>query len=223
MALARLKLFKSNTYLAIDPSWAGADDNNDVYSEILKIASTHVEKWCARRLIRQTYTDELYTGNDSNKLYLNEWPVVEIISVKLWDGSDSYDVETSTYYALIQQRDEDPGYIYYPALGQESNGSWSGWESDYANGIKITYTAGYSDTGWKTKDVTDAFGVPADLEHATCLIAYKIWKDSAEGGGRFGLASMAKGDASMGLIESVVRAFPAEVKMILHTYRRLSI
>lgn len=132
-ALARLSLLKSAAFLN---ELTTTFDNELKF--ILEDVTDFVELYCGRILESTTYTDELYTGDDTDVLFLKAWPVTTLSTVKLWDGSSTYATETATYYALINQR-----YIQYPALGQDSVATWSKWQSSYRNGIKVTYTAGY--------------------------------------------------------------------------------
>ena len=132
-SLCRLSVLKSALFLDISVTTFDAS-----MQFLLQEISRLVETYLGRTLEQTTYTDEMYTGNNSDGLFLNNWPVTTLSAVKLWDGSSTYATETATYYTLINQR-----WIQYPGLGQESLATWSKWESTYRNGIKITYTAGY--------------------------------------------------------------------------------
>ena len=132
-ALARLSILKSSLFLK-----ETVTTYDDSFKFLLRRVTDFIEVYTGRVLDSATFTEELYTGDDTDVLFLRNWPVSTLTTVALWDGDDSWDAETASYYLLCNQR-----YIQYPALGQESNASWSNWQSNYRNGIKITYTAGY--------------------------------------------------------------------------------
>jgi len=211
-ALARLTLLKSA---------AMEKESSSTYDDELKaclIAASRVaDSFCNRSFEAETYEDETYTGNDTSRLFLRNTPVIAVESVKLWDGVDSYDTETAPYYRLI-----DDMYLQYPDLGQEASASWSCWISDYENGIKVTYTAGYATSNWETAAVADSFGVPSDLEMAVARMAMQLWKDGKKGGIRFGLTSVAQGGDSLA-IDRYIQGLPEDVKMTLNQYRRVNI
>lgn len=211
--LARLSMLKDKMYLNLTEETYDAE-----LRAIILTASQIANTMTGRTLQLTTYDEELYTGNDSGQLYPENYPVVEVEAVKLWDGSSAYVTETSTYYVLVKSR-----YIQYPALGQETNATWSCWYSAYTNGIKLTYAAGYATTDWDALGISDSFGVPADLEHAVLLIAMKIWKDGASGGSRFGLSSISKMGDSIGVaVDKFIQGVPVEARMILDQYRAVT-
>ncbi|KPL08309.1 hypothetical protein AMJ86_01135 [bacterium SM23_57] len=212
MALARLKLLKSPSFLN-----ESSNEWDDDFTHTLEAATAIACKFTGRALEKTTYQNELYTGNNTSRLFLREYPVQTIIAVELWNGLDDYDEETSTYYALINKR-----YIQYPALGQESNAAWSKWLSTYENGIRISYVAGYDSTGWASKGVDVAFGIEADLEYAVCSLAQLVWMDGKKGGARRGVQSASVGFENL-VVEKYVAGLPADVQRILHTYRRLNV
>jgi len=218
-ALARLSLLKSTAFLAL--TGTKFDDQLKV---LLESASLTAARFCGRWDEKKSrssfdlnnYEDEVYTGDGTTILYLKNFPAIKIIEVKLWDGVDSFDVEADTLYELVDNR-----YIQYPALGQTADATWAGWSASYKNGIKITYTAGYSSIDWDTKAVTDAFGVPHDLEYAVASIAHLAWMAGKEGGGRRGVTNINVG--AQGLTKEVFQAgaLPKDVEGILNKYIKL--
>lgn len=220
-ALARLSLLKSTAFLALTST-----KFDDVLKPLLGAASFTAARFCNRWDEKESrssfdlnnYEDEQYTGDGTTVLYLKNYPAVKIIEVKLWDGTDSFDVETDTLYELVDNR-----YIQYPALGKEANATYPGWLTWPKNGIKITYTAGYSSIGWDIKAVTDAFGVPPDLEYAVATIAQLTWLAGKEGGGRRGITNINVG--AQGLTKEVFQsgALPKDIEGILNKYVRLVI
>lgn len=207
MALGRLALLKSSALLNI----SGTTYDNEL-KLLLEAVTEYVHTTaCGRVLESATYTDELYSGDGSNSLYLNEWPVTTLSAVKIWDGS-AYTAETVGYFATI-----DGMRLHYPALGQEANATYGRFPLG-VNNIKVTYTAGYATTNWDSAAITASFAVPRGLEYAVCKIAALWWQDRKDGG-RLGLRSATKG--SEGLItEMFVAGLPADIERQLAQYRR---
>lgn len=135
-ALGRLSLLKSYPFLN-----ETASTYDDAFKYLLRQVTDFVNVYTGRALESATYTEQLYTGDNTDVLFLRNWPVTALTTVALWDGDDSWDTETASYYLLCEDR-----YIQYPALGQSSSATWSNWQSSYRNGIKITYTAGYANS-----------------------------------------------------------------------------
>lgn len=88
--------------------------------------STLVEQFLGRNLIEATYTDALLDGPGSEFLHLPEWPVDSESLVITEDDT----LLTSAQYLLYGPR----GYV------RRVGGAWT----DSAQGIKITYKAGYT-------------------------------------------------------------------------------
>ena len=216
MALARLSMLKSGSFLN-----ESADTFDNDYKSLLEAASNWVARYCGRwdeennvnAFENNTYANERHTGDDTNKLFLNHLPINSVAEVRLWDGVDSFDVESSDYYEVINKT-----YIYYPKLGESSGATWANWKSTYANGIKVTYNAGYIVDGWSAKAITDEFGVPQDLEYAVASIAHVMRKLGAKSGGRRGVSSMTVGPDAMA-IEKFVQGLPEDALLILKNYK----
>lgn len=212
MALARLTLLKDN--LLLNEPTDGFDDS---LKAALEVATAQAETFTNRTLEKTVYTDEFYTGDGEKVLYLLQWPVTALTDVKIWDGTDSFDSETSTYYELINER-----YIYYPKLGQDANATYGAWPSGTLNNLKITYTAGYDTAGWDTKAITVAFPIPEDLEYAVAKMAALLWLEGKQSEARLGVQSLSRGAESV-TIERFVKGIPPEVKDVLMHYRRLTL
>lgn len=214
MALARLSLLKSGGLLGI-----GNTDFDNVLKALLMSATKIAETYTGRQLESATVT-EYHTGDGGSRLYPRQYPITSVTSVSFWDGTDSYDAETSTYYTLVDSR-----YIQYPALGQSSSATFGNWTSTYENGIELVYVAGYVTTDWDTEAITTDFntspGVPADLEMAVARIAAIMWKDGTDSGeSRLGVNTMTRPGGDM-ITETFERGIPRDVRLILDQYRRL--
>ena len=222
MALARLKFLKGAQLLNISSTTYDTQ-----LKALLSAVSAFVDRYCrvvnddgTGSLEKTTYTSEYYTGDETKKLFLRNFPVSSIASVFIWDGSDSYDQENSGHYALFDKR-----YIYFPALGQEGNSTWGAWPC-YPNGIKVSYVAGYDTTNWDTADVPvgtgQTFAVPADLEYAVAVLAALAWQKGRQDLGLLGKTGLSVGPQSLS-IESYEQGMPPDVKAILMNYKRANI
>jgi len=174
MALARLSLLKAPQFL----NETAVTFDND-FKKLLETCSEIADQYTNRNLIRATYTDEVYTGDDTNMLFVNNWPVTTLTTVKIFDGADSFDTETATNYTLINNR-----WIQFPALGKEGSASFGRWPrlENQPGNIQLTYTGGYDDSDWDTEAITTGFNVfpgpPADLEYAIAAMALELWQKS---------------------------------------------
>jgi hypothetical protein len=211
MALARLSLLKSQALLN-----ESVTKYDQAFAALLVSASLVAHRFTARKLESGSY-QEYYTGKNALKLYLNEYPVLAVNEVKLWDGVDSYDVENAAYYQLIDKR-----YLQYPRLGQESTATWSYWKACYLNGIWVSYIAGYITNNWNSAGLAQDFGVPYDLEYAVAKLAALMWKDGMVGGPRLGVTTLAVGGESMG-VEKYLTSLPHDIQMVFTHHRRIDI
>ena len=213
MALARLSLLKSTSFLNITSS-----DYDDELKNLLTTATADADNFCNRTFEQTTYTNKLFTRNKSrrndNKFLLPESPVSSITSMSFWDTSDEqYEVENADYYLLV-----DELWIQYPKLGEESNASYSIFPHG-VNYIKITYIAGYDTTDWYSLEITEAFEVPNDLEYAVCLMAAVKWLAGREERMSIGLLNAGIGDENVAY-EKYQKGIPKESEEILKNYRK---
>lgn len=199
VALARRSLLKSAALLN-DSTTA----NDAVYSAVLLAATGLACDICGRILPKTIYTDELYRGNRTDKLWLTQFPVTAVSAVKIWDGAN-YTVEDSAHYELVSISENGARigrFLRYPVPGDMTS-TYPYWPGDYrpmASGygaggfgglssmsaayipeynIKVSYTAGYDCTGWDSLDIDDAFAVPSSLEWVILQIAAWLIKRSA--------------------------------------------
>lgn len=215
VALARLSLLKSDAFLNI------TDSNSDNVLKALLIAATqYANRFTNRTLESTAYTDQYHDGKGSTYLWLREYPVSTLTTVKIFDGT-AYTTESSTYYELLDSR-----YIHYPKLTQQSNGTYSCFPVG-KNNVAITYTAGYVTTNWDTEAITtdfsDSGGVPQDLELAVAsLAAYEFRRRGASG-----IASESYGPAAQSFFspDSLMETggLPAEVAQTLRHYVKHSL
>jgi uncharacterized phiE125 gp8 family phage protein len=209
MALARLSQLKSDLLLN-----ESASTYDDALKALLTAASTFANKYCHRILESATYTDERYTGDGTKYLYPEQYPVTTFTSAKIWDGTtETYVAETASYFEVLDQRK-----IKYPKLESESDSEYTYWPTT-ADGIKLTYVAGYSTTSWDTAAITASFGVPADLEYAVAYLAALWWMESKQSAGRLGITGINVGAESL-VIERYEKGVPPVVAQTLNRYKK---
>ncbi len=211
-SLARLSLLKSKAFLLITST-----DIDDELIRLLEGTTDLVNQLTSRQLVRTQYTWERYTGDNSDTLYLRQWPVSVVVTIKVWDGTDSFDVLDETHYEVIDER-----YVQYPKLGQRTNAIYSGWLSSYKNGIQVTYMAGYNTTGSEVLNMLDSFPVPSALEYAVTKLAALAWTLGKKGGSRLGLLSLAHGGTSIA-VDKYEQGIPKDVMDVIMSYTRLEL
>ena len=159
-ALISLASFKAG-YRTID------DDGKDqTIAQVITGVSGMISNWCGRRFMRATSTDELYSGDGSDRLYLNQWPISAVASIYV-DGNHKWAAST----LLTEDDDSTTGDYRFettePGWGCVYRLYGSAWPRGVQN-IKVTYTAGYATTA------------PDAIE----LAAFKLtarWFDIADG------------------------------------------
>jgi len=129
---------------------------DNLLTRYINQATDMIERFCnGRRFKQTTYTDEEYSGSETQYLDLKNYPVSSITKLERrtssdYSVSDFDDIDTSDYI-LNQANENDYGQIYYPA--------------GFLNGIRnyrVTYVAGYS-------------AIPNDLEEACGkLVSYLL-------------------------------------------------
>src|SRR4030043_1193607 len=106
-ALGRLDVLKSWSFLNLSSSEFDAELN-----DLLWAATMIACRYTDRILYKFRHIEEIYSGDGSKYLYLNQWPVASVELVKIWDNDDSYDDESADYYSLRKGR-----YLYYAVEG----------------------------------------------------------------------------------------------------------
>lgn len=114
---------------------------------LIKVASGQISGECGRNFGVQTYTSELYDGDDSNLLALRHSPVVKITAVAI-DGESIPVGEVKVYENFLKL---DEGVEYNPRLRSTSRLFPRGSQN-----VSVSYEAGYAT-------------VPAEISHACIL------------------------------------------------------
>lgn len=157
--LASMAELNSFTALALTDS--------DTANTLINSASDFIERHTKRVLKSATYTSEKYDGNGSYYLYLRQWPITAISSVKRWDTVSN--ASAATYV-------ENTDYLYDGTKG------WLYLREGFQIGVQnyqVTYTGGYTI-------------IPYDVRQACAM--YAEWQYTMRG--KTGLSSERIGDYS---------------------------
>ena len=118
---------------------------------LIPAVQASLERYCGRVFEEATYTDEKYSGNGEQSLWLKNTPVTAVSAVKTVDSDDT----TTTL---------DSGDYRFTAEGQlfrfdaDSNAAWDGvdsgvsfgrtrsvvWSDAAPDNVQVTYTGGFS-------------------------------------------------------------------------------
>ncbi|MFC4768738.1 head-tail connector protein [Effusibacillus consociatus] len=121
-ANALTDLASTKSYLDIDTTDTSKDS---IIEFLINAASEAIEKYCRRKMKQATYTDEEYDGTGSQNLYLKQYPISSITSIKIDDV-----VVAATEY---KTRKESGIVVRMNAM----------WDKGILN-LKVTYQAGYA-------------------------------------------------------------------------------
>ena len=145
-----------------------------------------------RRTLYETAHTEYQDGNDTDGLFLENWPVSAVTSVNV-DGLRDFGTDTL----------EDSGdYFTNTELGIVYHNSGS-WPAGHAN-IKVVYTAGYT-----------ADTVPADLQRVVLELASIAWQKRKNK--NHDVSSESGGDKSRTYF---TEPYPPHIEEIIAGYRR---
>ena len=158
MTTTELQTFLNST---ISSKVTGITDA-DYRQTLVNLASDMIEKYCDRIFIKAAYTEEAYSGNNNEYLYLNEYPIDTAADFYLyhWDiisNSSLYTFTVNTEYSITNATH---GEIYKSSKFMKGVGNY-----------RVTYTAGY----------TQAL-VPYDLKIACAQIAGIYYNTAGSGG-----------------------------------------
>jgi hypothetical protein len=122
----------------------------------INIFSQRIENYLKRKLYTRTITDERYAGSNRSKLYLNNYPITSITSVKQDDetiSSSDYELESSDYSAYLYNE-----YLWkaHGAVRGISNALVDKYED-----IEVTYI-----TGYVLPPTATGITLPPDIEEA---------------------------------------------------------
>lgn len=213
-AIGRLSALKAFINIS-----ASADDA--FLKNCLRSSTQAFETECARKFILQDFTAESYTAQrDQRRLYLANWPVLALTEVKYGDT-----VQSATSYTLLSAAD-NPYLIRvtgnFDIPGQSVDAPAFPQGDGY---IKLTYQAGYDNSGWASLGLEvasgDSFNVPNDIETAIIEYAAVLWYNSRKSGAaRLGIASSNRG-VEGAAYERYETGYPSTFRAAINKYRRL--
>lgn len=143
-----------------------------VMGSIINSTTDFIERYIGRRVMKTTYTNEMYDTEEAETLNLKQFPIVAGTTVILQRrtsalNEDDWETVDSEYY-----------HIEYPSGMLIGAGGVVFFTTRH--GYRVTYTAGYDFDNAATF-LADTEG--GDLELATWMLASAIWNRRAGGGG----------------------------------------
>jgi hypothetical protein len=172
---------------------------------IIDVATDFIEKFCDRRFLETTYTNEVYDGHGSRQLLLKNYPINTRNAFQL-DERDT-PMNVSQWSSV----DTDLYHIDYLAgLLELIDMKFS----EYPRHYQVTYTAGYEFDNTTPGATLESLGI-GDLEFACWQIVSNIFKNT---GSQTGIDSESIGNYSVSYGQYYL--LDPEVKMILNKYKR---
>ena len=179
----------------------GVDDRDDKLTKFCLVTSTlSIEQYCRRKLLSKTINQVFKDWRDLT-LFLNEFPVREIIAVSVIYSSKEHEIIEPDFYNL-EPLDEMVNIPYLVNLSPAIN-RMRGIDT-----MKVIYKAGYFYDD-----------VPKDLSAACLELA--AWNMNRYKGRRVGMTGNVRGNGKEG--EHFELAMPENVKLLLEPYRRKTI
>jgi uncharacterized phiE125 gp8 family phage protein len=178
----------------------GIDDRDDKLSRFCLVTSTHtIEQHCKRRLCEKTHHQSFSDWSDLT-LYLNEYPVTEILMVSsLYFNKELEVIEPEFYH--IELADELENIPYQISLSPSLR------RLHAVTALKVIYKAGYNGAA-----------VPADLKSACLELA--AWNFNRYKSRKIGVINNEKSTSNNVGFEM---SLPENVKSLLEPYRRKTI
>lgn len=169
------------------------NDQDTKLSFIISSVSSLIKAYIGQGLTEyynDPYTEDIYTPYDTDVLYLNAWPIKEIVSVEEAEGGWMGGLDSTIHYPMIFNSD----YTF-----NANNGTINRLGQNWSRNIRVSYTYGYED-------------VPEVIKHAAIeLTSYYMneeWKPtrSMQGTTMVGPAPEAGG-------------IPKHIQIMLDTYK----
>jgi len=159
---------RAKTFLDISGT---ADD--DLIDRLINAVTDFVERFCDRRFKQTDYSNEVYDGNGTNRLFLRQYPVVSGKTFTLerrdsYYNEDSWSTIDSEHYFVK----EDEGIIIYVG-GIVSEGAVFVKAPQH---YRVTYTAGYNFDNKTPGNTLEDVGI-GDLEVAVWKLIGKLYNN----------------------------------------------
>jgi len=172
---------------------------------IIDVVTDFIEKFCDRRFLETTYTDEEYDGLGSTQLLLRQYPVNTRNAFTLSQrDTPMNEAQWSTVDTNMYHIDYNAGLI--ELVGYKF--------SEYPKHYKVTYTAGYAFDNTTPGATLESLGI-GDLEYACWQLISNIFKNA---GSQSGIDSESIGNYSVSY--GAYYLLDPEVKMIITKYKR---
>jgi uncharacterized phiE125 gp8 family phage protein len=191
-------LSRAKAFLSIS-----GDSKDTVLTMLINQATGSIETFCKRRLLRQTYTNEIYDGTGSDTIVLRNFPVTAVAKLEVnvsGDASQSWEeIDTNLYVSY------EDGRIVTGGCFKEGPKLY-----------RVTYTAGYL-IDFSQENVPASHNLPTEIEYA-CLkmVGAMLNTRSSEG-----LDSVKTGDLSMSFRAEIDK--DKELQNILGQYQGITV
>lgn len=193
--VARFKAFIKKTDVADDT----------LLERIIDIATDIIERYCDRRFLETTYTDEYRDGTGWNQIMVKNYPINTREAFQLDErDTDTNEAQWSSVDTQLYHIDYDAGLI--ELVGHRF--------TEVPRKYKISYTAGYAFDNTTPGTTLEALGI-GDLEFACWKIVNNIFNDASSAGG---ITSESIGNYSVSY--GGYTYISPEIKMILDKYKR---
>lgn len=165
----------------------------DLLAHLIAAASTAIEQHCRRTFLSQTFT-EVYDGDGTQELLLDQFPVASLTTVTITDSDGTeYDIDVDQF--RIREAD---GLIKFRP---DADADFTSFPDDFQN-VEIVYVAGYTD-------------IPEDVQEACILtVAWMVAHDKLDQA----LASERLGDYSWTAKGDLAASLPTPVRALLAPY-----
>jgi len=179
--------------------------NDTILERIINQVSDFVENYCDRTFVETTYTNELYDGTGTDKLFLKNFPISSTDTFTLEKRSGSQNV--SNFNSI----ESEMFFIDYNTGILETNG-WG--FTELPQRYRATYTAGYAFDNFTPGATLESLNI-GDLEFAVWKLvanAFEMRKNTSN------VQSESIGDYSVTFRKSTMA--DQEIKDILDRYTR---
>lgn len=177
----------------LDIKHAGGDE---IIKTLINAVSQDCLKYVRRALLKATHTNETYTGDDTNVLWLKDYPVVSIASITPYEGAAALTVNGTEF-----DFDAASGEVRLRG-GRVFMRS----QHDSINNVLVTYDAGYDGIA----------NLPYDLRFSIMqAVAHKYNEFDKKS---YSVTRQDKGDA--GSAEYIDANYPQHVMSVWRRYRR---
>ena len=158
----------------LEAFWPGSTSAGTAAANALAAATEYIQTQTGRDIVTTTYTNEMYRGDGTALLRLNNWPIQSISSLTV--GGVTWSVLGPTYAADTGQQ------AFVPSTGSwlEARGSYLFTEDSI---VVASYMAGYSP-------------VPEDLQQVCAMLARLVLEER----NRLGITTKSLGPEQINMV-----------------------